>query len=119
MHQILTLYGLGAPPNVIEAHYKANTSRQMKPKPLTEENVKAMSDPEGFKKFLGNTKYTHDYIEFFQRELEAKGVEAVVQEYLFSRSEIAENLLARLYGGMSIYIPDKCRCSLPQDSSTP
>lgn len=78
----------------------------MKPKPLTEENVKAMGDPEGFKKFLGNTKYTHDYIEFFHRELEAKGVEAVVQEYLFSRSELAEDLLARLFGGMS-YSLDK------------
>ncbi|OBT59343.1 hypothetical protein VE04_00264 [Pseudogymnoascus sp. 24MN13] len=99
VHQVLTLYGLGAPPNVIEAHYKSNTSYQMKPKPLREENVKAMSDPEGFKKFLGNIKYTHDYIEFFHRELEAKGVEAVVQEYLFSRSELAEDLLARLYGG--------------------
>ncbi|KFY85054.1 hypothetical protein V500_08756 [Pseudogymnoascus sp. VKM F-4518 (FW-2643)] len=98
-HEVLTLYGLGAPPNVIERHYKASTSYQMKPKPLREENVKAMSEPEGFKKFLGKTEYTHDYIEFFQRELEAKGVETVVQEYLFSRSELAEDMLARLYGG--------------------
>jgi hypothetical protein len=118
VHQVLTLYGLGAPPNVIEAHYKSNTSYQMKPKPLREENVKAMSEPEGFKKFLGNTKYTHDYIEFFHRELEAKGVEAVVQEYLFSRSELAEDLLARLYGGMylhSIQMP----LLTSQDSSIP
>lgn len=104
MHQVLTLYGLGAPPDVIEAHYKANTSYQMKPKPLREENVKAMSEPEGFKKFLGKAKYTHDYIEFFHREIEAKGVEVVMQEYLFSRSEIAEEMLARLYGGMFIYL---------------
>lgn len=76
----------------------------MKPKPLREENVKAMGEPEGFKKFLGKTDYTHDYIEFFHRELEAKGVEAVVQEYLFSRSELAEDMLARLYGGMSLYL---------------
>ncbi|KFY18225.1 hypothetical protein V492_00045 [Pseudogymnoascus sp. VKM F-4246] len=99
VHQVLTLYGLGAPPDVIERHYKANTSYQMKPKPLREENVKVMSTPEGFKKFLGNTDNTHDYIEFFHRELEAKGVEAVLQEYLFSRSERAEDMLARLYGG--------------------
>lgn len=89
---------------MIEAHYKANTSYQMKHKPLREENVKAMSEPEGFKKFLGKSKYTHDYIEFFHREIEAKGVEAVVQEYLFSRSELAEDMLARLYGGMFIYL---------------
>ncbi|KFY31431.1 hypothetical protein V493_01116 [Pseudogymnoascus sp. VKM F-4281 (FW-2241)] len=99
VHQILTLYGLGAPPSVIEANYKANTYYQLEPKPLREENVKAMSEPEGFKKFLGDKEHTHDYMEFFQRELEAKGVEAVVQEYLFSRSEIAEDMLARLFGG--------------------
>ena len=89
---------------MIERHYRANTSYQMKPKPLREENVKAMGEPEGFKKFLGKTDYTHDYIEFFHRELEAKGVEAVLQEYLFSRSELAEDMLARLYGGMSLYL---------------
>lgn len=76
----------------------------MKPKPLREENVKAMSTPEGFKKFLGDTEYTHDYIEFFSRELEARGVEAILQDYLFSGTERADDMLARLYGGMSIHL---------------
>ncbi|KFY40940.1 hypothetical protein V495_05163 [Pseudogymnoascus sp. VKM F-4514 (FW-929)] len=96
---LLTLYGLGAPSDVLEKHYQANRTYQMEPKPLREKNVEAMSDLEGFKKFLGKTQYTHDYIEFFTRELEAKGVEAVVQEYLFSRTELADDMLARLYGG--------------------
>jgi hypothetical protein len=72
----------------------------MKPKPLREENVLAMSEIEGFKSFLGKTEHTHDYLEFFQRELEAKGVEVVLKEYLFSGTELAEDMLVRLFGGM-------------------
>ena len=100
VHLVLTLYGLGAPPNVIERSYKANTSYQQATKPLTEENVAAMSEPHGFKSFLGNAEYTHDYLEFFQREIEKKGVETVLQEYLFSGTEIAEDMLVRLFMGM-------------------
>lgn len=100
MHQVLTLYGLGAPGHVLEEHYASSSSYQMKPKKLTEENVEAMSDPEGFKRFLGNREYTHDYMEFFQREIGKRGVEEVLQEYLFSGTEIAEDMFARLFMGM-------------------
>ena len=100
VHQVLTLYGLGAAPNVIEEHYKANTSYQMKPKPLRKENVAAMSELKGFKSFQGKTDHTHDYMEFFHQELETKGVEAVLQEYLFSGTELAEDMLVRLFAGM-------------------
>lgn len=118
MHQVLSLYGLGAPPDVIEAHYKANTSYQMDPKPLREENVAAMSEVQGFRSFMGNMDNTHDYMEFFHRQLETKGVEAVLQEYLFSGTELAEDMLVRLYSGMcTTYILDGAH--FLQDSSIP
>jgi hypothetical protein len=96
------LYGLGAPSEVLEAHYKANAAYQMEPRPLHEENVTAMKEPEGFKRFLGKRQYTHDYLEFFTREIESKGVESVVQEYLFSGTEISEDMFVRLFMGMCL-----------------
>jgi len=102
VHQILSLYGLGAPSAVLEAHYKANATYQMEPRPLHEENVKAMKEPEGFKRFLGKMQYTHDFLEFFTREIESKGVESVVQEYLFSGTEMAEDMFVRLFMGMCL-----------------
>jgi hypothetical protein len=100
VHQTLTLYGLGAPPAVLDAHYAANATYQMAPMPLREENVQAMGSPEGFGTFLGKRQYTRDYLEFFTREIEKKGVESVVKEYLFSGSERADDMLVRLFMGM-------------------
>lgn len=99
VHQVLTLYGLGAPAEVLEKHYEANQGYQQGPKALHPGNVEAMQDRDVFKKYLGKMEYTHDYLEFFTREIEKKGVEATLQEYLFSGDETAEDLLARLFAG--------------------
>lgn len=99
MHQVLTLYGLGAPSSVLEAHFKANSTYQKPPKPLREENVVAMGTPEGFERGLGDMEYTHDYMEFFAREIEKRGVEDVLREYLFAGTERAEDMLVRLFSG--------------------
>jgi hypothetical protein len=102
VHHILSLYGLGAPASVLEKQYKENVAYQLKPKPVNEKNVQAMRDPEQFKKFLGKRKHVHDFIVFFQREMEAKGLEVVLQEYLFSKTEIADDMLVRMFAGEPI-----------------
>jgi hypothetical protein len=73
-----------------------------------------MADPEKFKRFLGQDTHYHDFLVFFQKELEAKGVNGVLNEYLFAGTypvnrkilmlkfigdERADDMLVRLFSG--------------------
>ena len=60
-----------------------------------------MRNTESFKKYLGKEKYYHSFLVFFQGEMERKGWEAVLNEYLFAGDGKANNLLGRMYAGMS------------------
>jgi hypothetical protein len=100
VHHLLTLYGLGAPASVIEGHYRRNADYQRPQFPVQERTVTDMADPEHFKKYLGQGRYYHDYVTFFQKEMEKKGWENVLNEYLFSDTAQANDLLGRTLGGM-------------------
>jgi hypothetical protein len=58
-----------------------------------------MSKPEHFAKYLGNEKYYHDFLLFFQQELEKKGWQDVLKEYLFAGNARADDFLGRLFAG--------------------
>ena len=94
---MLSLYGLGAPAPVIEKQFVHNTGYQKPHKPVNPSHVQDMADPEKFKKYLGKMQYTGDYLEFFQKELGAKGVEKVLQEYVFAGDERSDDMLGRLF----------------------
>lgn len=98
-HQLLSLYGLGATPPVLEAQYNRNASYQRPPEPLEERVVQDMSDPSHFKQYLGNEKYYHDFLIFFQKEMDKKGWQNVVNEYFFAQNEIAETVFIRMFAG--------------------
>ena len=58
-----------------------------------------MSDPSHFQNYQGDEKYYHDYLEFFQQEMDAKGWQEILNEYLFAGDERADKLLARMFAG--------------------
>lgn len=99
VHHLLTLYGLGAPASVIEKHYQRNAAYQRPQFPVEERTVTDMANPECFIKDMGQEKFYHDYLTFFQREMEKKGWENVLNEYLFSGTKQADDLLARTFAG--------------------
>jgi hypothetical protein len=99
VHHLLTLYGLGAPASVIEARYKENATNQRPPYPVEERVLQDMSDPENFKKYFNQEKYYHDFLVFFQGEMEKKGWEKVLNEYVFAGDERADEIFSRLYAG--------------------
>lgn len=84
VHHILSLYGLGAPASVIEKQFERNASYQSPARPVADENVHNMADPAKFKKYLGQGERYHDFLVFFQKEMEAKGVDGVLNEYIFA-----------------------------------
>lgn len=58
-----------------------------------------MHQPDRFKTYLGKEKYYHDFLVFFQKEIEATGWQNVLNEYLFANDERANDMLCRLYAG--------------------
>lgn len=99
VHGTLTLFGLGAPSDVLQKHFEANSTYQKPPKPLHASIVDELYNPDGFKKYLGKQEHVHDYIEFFTRELKKKGVEAVLQEYVFAGDARADDMFCRMFMG--------------------
>ncbi|KAJ4993573.1 DUF4243 domain-containing protein [Stagonosporopsis vannaccii] len=98
-HHLLTLFALGATTQEIQQGYNTNVSYQRPPEPLRASIVDDMHEPDRFKTYLGKEQYYHDFLVFFQKEIEAKTWQQVLNEYLFARDERADDLLARLYAG--------------------
>ena len=100
VHYLLTAYALGAEPSQLQNAFDKNSGYQRAALPRTEGLVRKLYDDRYFKSLLGNDVYVPDYTSFFLEKFELDGWENVVREYLFSRSEIAEDLLVRLHAGM-------------------
>lgn len=98
-HHLLTLFALGATPKEIQQGYDTNVDYQRPPEPLKESIVNDMHDPKRFNTYLGKEQYYHDFLVFFQKEIEAKGWQDVLKEYVFAQDERADDLLARQYAG--------------------
>ncbi|KAF3009563.1 hypothetical protein E8E13_005702 [Curvularia kusanoi] len=98
-HHLLTLFALGATPEEIRQGYDTNVSYQRPPEPLKDSIVNDMHEPDRFKTYLGKEKFYHDFLVYFQKEIERKTWQGVLSEYLFARDERADDLLARLYAG--------------------
>jgi hypothetical protein len=98
-HHLLTLFALNASPAEIQKGYDDNVSYQRPPEPLEQSIVEDMHKPDRFKVYLGKEKYYHDFLVFFQKEIETKSWQNVLNEYLFANDERSNDMLARLYAG--------------------
>jgi hypothetical protein len=98
-HHLLTLFALGATPQEIQRGYDTNVSYQRPLEPLKESIVKDMNRLDRFKTYLGKEQYYFDFLVFFQKEIEEKTWQKVLDQYLFARDDRADDLLARLYAG--------------------
>ncbi|EKG18788.1 hypothetical protein MPH_03954 [Macrophomina phaseolina MS6] len=100
VHHLLTLYALGATPAQIQDGYTQNAGYQRPPVALDPHLAQDLSNPATFAKHLGDERHYRDYLLHFQREIDAKGVAAVLAEYLFARDKRADDLLARTFAGL-------------------
>lgn len=118
VHHLLAIYALGATPGEIEQSYDDNLSYQRKPLPVNQKIVSDLKDPANFKKYIGQENYYNDYLVFFKNEIQEKGYQTIVKEYLFKGDEASDDLLARTYAGKSPP-PTLSAAKQPQASSTP
>lgn len=54
--------------------------------------------------YLGKGKHYPDFLKFFQDEIEAKGWEKVLLEYVFKEDERSEAIFGRLFAGAYLSI---------------
>lgn len=100
VHHLLALFGTGADAKTIQQGFDGNLGYQRPARPTHHHVVEDLQTWSHASKYLGKDQYYPDFLAFFQREIERKGWEAVVTEYLFSGTEGAEDLLVRLYAGV-------------------
>lgn len=98
-HQLLTIWSLKASPEDIQRGYNTNKSYQRLSKKPQTTIVKEIHDSQKFIRYLGPQKYYNDFLEFFQEEIDKKGWQDVLQEYVFAGDERAETMLVRMYAG--------------------
>lgn len=99
VHYLLTAYALGADESELQVAFDKNADYQRPLVPLTEGLIQKFHDDRYFKSLIGYDIYFRDYTTFFLEKMELSGWHNVVNEYLFSRTELAEDLLVRLHAG--------------------
>ncbi|KAI9847964.1 MAG: hypothetical protein M1837_001481 [Sclerophora amabilis] len=99
VHHILTSFALGADPNTLQKHYDNNASYQRAPPAVDDQVVQDFQNPAKFLESLSTKSYCRNYLVFFEKELEEKGYEKVLKEYVFKGDERANVMFARLYSG--------------------
>ncbi|RFU32256.1 hypothetical protein B7463_g4058, partial [Scytalidium lignicola] len=100
VHQLLTLYALGATPKEVQIAYDINRGSQLpKRKEIITELISKFHDPAVFKKYLGRSEYYPEYLKFFQDEVNQKGIKQTILEYLFKGDEASNDLLSRAFDG--------------------
>lgn len=93
------MLGLGASAEELQMVYDRESSYQRRRYPIDEEIIAAMTDRTKFKTYLSQQPQYSNFLLFFQRELEAKGVKATLEEHMFAGDEHANRILALFYGG--------------------
>ena len=91
----------------MQAHYDKNKTYQRKPQPLDAAIVEDLHDYQKFKLYLGDERYYHDYLDYFQGEIDKKGYEVVVNEYCLKGDERADDMLVRLHAGKLSFLPSR------------
>jgi hypothetical protein len=98
-HCMLTMLALGATPTELERAFADSQVVQRPPPDLDLQVVKEMYDDEKFyERMHQGTEYSN-FLVFFEQQIEAKGWKAVVDQYCFSRTKVADAVLAGLYEG--------------------
>ena len=72
-----------------QSYCEENASYQRPPPPVDQDGVQSLSDPIKSMQYLSIVKDYAQCPAFFQREIDGKGYEEIVNEYVFRRAERA------------------------------
>lgn len=98
-HSLLTILALGASPQELRDRYDDGVPIQRAMPDIDHALLEKLADAETFRNKVGQIMQYHTFLEFFMREIAAKGWKEVIQEYVLARTELADTMLARMYEG--------------------
>ncbi|KAK4243432.1 hypothetical protein C7999DRAFT_44757 [Corynascus novoguineensis] len=96
VHHLLALWALGASPQEIQNMWDYNISYQAPLEPIVAD-LMDLRNPVRFRECLGKDECYYDYLRFFEDEIAANGVPAVVKEYMFKGDELADEIFCRMF----------------------
>ncbi|KAI0157367.1 HypA protein [Xylariaceae sp. FL1272] len=99
-HHLLAIYGLGASVEDIQKAYDDNVGYQRSMMAVHPGRVEELKDWEKAQERLGNEENYHDFLVFFQEEIDRMGWEDVLNDYLFKGDERADDLLSRMFDSL-------------------
>lgn len=117
-HHDMTLWALGANPETLRSQHNRNALYQRGSMSIQDSLVLDMADPKVFKRCLAREENFRNFERFFLSQINEIGYEQVMQKYLFDESEVANDILCRMYMGMSTEIPKAICIDIEQDMST-
>ncbi|KAK6365026.1 hypothetical protein LTS17_011722 [Exophiala oligosperma] len=98
VHYLLTDLALGASPEQIKIAFESNKGYQREID-AGDEKSKHVITSENFEEYLAHYEYYAPWLDFFQNEINQKGWQAVLGEYLFDETPRANDLLGRMFEG--------------------
>jgi NAD(P)-dependent dehydrogenase (short-subunit alcohol dehydrogenase family) len=98
-HSILTTFAMGASPSELQRANDDGIAVQ-RPMPKLDPKVSAyLSDDNKMTALFGQLEHYTNVLAFFRQQIDLYGWRAVLHKYCFSRTPLADNLLARMYEG--------------------
>lgn len=98
-HHLVTIWALGAKPATLRSQYERNAAYQRVPVEMQKNMVKDLVDPAVFKRCLGHELNFASFTRFFINEIDKLGYQKVLHKYLVDGTEIANDVLCRIYMG--------------------
>ncbi|KAG8170275.1 hypothetical protein KVR01_001020 [Diaporthe batatas] len=101
-HSLLTCLALGAGPAELQDRYDDEAAGQRPMPPIDAELLEKLSDRDVFLQTMHTKAQYNTFLRFFEQKIAAQegGWKAVVHEYIFSRTEVAERMLSSLFDGL-------------------
>lgn len=99
-HSVLSVLAMGGGPKELKRAYDDGYGYQRPLPALDLQVAQELHDPEKFRARMLNLDQYTNFLHFFESEIDAKGWQAVLQEYCFSRTPLAEAMFSQLYEGL-------------------
>lgn len=99
-HAILSTLAMGGSPYDLRRAYDDGEAIQLPMPPLDPAVVDQLSNKETFRARMGVLEEYPNYLAFFEKDIEARGWQSVVKDYCFSRTPLADFMLAQLFEGL-------------------
>lgn len=95
---------MGSSPKRIQEKYDENLSYQRSPPALRDNLAEKLHDPEVFIANLFKGNNYPDFLKFFTEQIEEKGYEDVLNEFIFKGDKRADIMFNRLFAGMLLLV---------------